>query len=210
LLGDGKPSYIKIAILYLNMEKEELQKLFRKYHEGRCTEEEKALLEAWYLEFNEHELEISPNSIKAIGQKIFRELPDNYPIFLKTGIKLALAAGLIGLMVTVAVRSFLPAANPEKVADTATIRPGGNAAILTLSDGQKINLSSAKDGQIAKQAGIRIYKTARGQISYTSSADPAASAKITNNQITTPKGGQWQITLPDGSKVLLNSASSLS
>jgi hypothetical protein len=54
------------------MEKEELQKLFKKYHEGTCTEEEKALLEAWYLEFNEYDLDISPKRIKAIGQRVFQ------------------------------------------------------------------------------------------------------------------------------------------
>jgi len=57
------------------MEKAELQKLFKKYHEGTCTEEEKALLEAWYLEFNEQDLDITPKRVKAIGNRIFASCP---------------------------------------------------------------------------------------------------------------------------------------
>ncbi len=97
--------------------------------------------------------------------------------------------------------------HPEK----NDIAPGGNKAILTLADGSKISLSDAANGEIAKQAGISITKTSNGRLIY-SIADPQPT---TNNQqpvyntIETPKGGQYQINLPDGSKVWLNAASSL-
>jgi len=192
------------------MEKEELQKLFKKHHEGKCTEEEKALLEAWYLEYNEHELDISPQRVKAIGARIFRELPGNHSVFIKIGIKLAVAASIIGIMMTVSLKFFHPDVPKVKVSKSQEIRPGSNMAILTLANGQKINLNTATNGQIAKQAGIQIYKTANGQITYKSTVTNSASDIITINNITTPKGGQWQVTLPDGSEVRLNSASSFS
>ncbi|WP_374950050.1 FecR family protein [Mucilaginibacter sp.] len=192
------------------MKKEELQKLFIKYHEGTCTEEEKALLEAWYLEFNEHDLDIAPKRIISIGQRIFRELPGNHISFLNIGVKLAIAAGIIGMIISITVKFILPTAHPQKTVSIYDIRPGGNNAVLTLSNGHKINLSAATNGQIAKQAGIAVYKTAKGQILYKSIVLPVTGDSITTNNISTPKGGQWQVLLPDGSKVLLNSASSLS
>jgi transmembrane sensor len=192
------------------MEKEELQKLFKKYHEGTCTDEEKALLEAWYLEFNEHDLDISPKRIKAIGQRVFRELPGNQNEYIKIGLKLAVAASIIGMMFTIAIKFFLPRPTNIGLVHQKEICPGSNIAVLTLSNGQKINLSTATNGQIAKQAGIQIYKTASGQITYKLTAVPAPNEAIKTNNISTPKGGQWQITLPDGSNVRLNSASSFS
>lgn len=192
------------------MKKEELQKLFKKYHQGNCTEEEKALLEAWYMEYNEHDLDISPKRIKAIGEKVFRELPGNHNSFIKIGLKLAVAATIIGMMFTIAIKFFLPHPTNTSVVRKKEIGPGSNNAVLTLASGQKINLSTATKGQIAKQPGIQIYKTASGQITYKSVGAPAASNAITTNNISTPKGGQWQVTLPDGSSVRLNSASSFS
>lgn len=193
----------------LNMEKEELQNLFKKYHQGKCTEEEKALLEAWYLDFNEHDLDISLSRIKAVGQRVFRELPGNHNSFLEIGMKLAIAAGIIGLIITLSIMFLFPKRNADTTAAIHEIKPGGNNAVLTLSNGQKINLSTATNGQIAKSGSIQIYKTGRGQILYRSDTLPKADI-ITSNNISTPKGGQWQVTLPDGSKVKLNSSSSLS
>ncbi|AMR29936.1 hypothetical protein A0256_00155 [Mucilaginibacter sp. PAMC 26640] len=192
------------------MKKEELQNLFKKHHEGKCTEEEKALLEAWYLEFNEHEMDISPKRIKAIEQRLFRELPGNHTSFIKIGAKLPVAAGIIGMLITVTVKFILPSEKKEKIAVTSDILPGGNNAVLTLANGHKINLNTVTNGQIALQAGIHIYKTASGQLTYKSIANAAASDAIATNNISTPRGGQWQISLPDGSNVWLNAASSLS
>lgn len=191
------------------MKKEELKALFKKYHENNCTEEEKALLEAWYLEFNEHDLDISPQRVKVISQRIFRELPGNHTAFIKIGVRLAVAATIIGVMITVGLKFFLPVVPKDKVAKNQDIRPGSNIAVLTLGNGQQINLNTVTNGQIAKQAGIQIYKTVSGQVTYKSTANPTANDIITTNNISTPKGGQWQITLPDGSKIWLNSASSI-
>jgi len=192
------------------MEKEELKKLFKKYHEGRCTEEEKALLEAWYLEFNEYDLDISPSRIKAIGNRIFRKLPGNHTVFIKIGVRLAAAAILIGIMFTITLMLWLPQHKPVKVAMATDIAPGTSTAILTLSNGEKINLSKAANGQVATQSGIQILKTAKGQITYKKAGDSANADEVQTNNITVPRGGQWQLVLPDGSKIWLNSATSFS
>ncbi|MDB4926541.1 FecR family protein [Mucilaginibacter sp.] len=192
------------------MEKDELKKLFKKYHDGKCTEEEKALLEAWYLQFNEHDLDITPGRIKAIGNRIFRELPGNHPDFIKNGIWLAVAAISIGLVITVALKVSLFSGKSVPISYTKDITPGTNTAILTLSNGKKINLRGAVNGQLAIQSGIQIYKTTSGQITYKVSGNIDNAHPNQTNNISTPKGGQWQVILPDGSKVWLNSASSFS
>jgi ferric-dicitrate binding protein FerR (iron transport regulator) len=192
------------------MQKEELKALFKKYHEGKCTEEEKALLEAWYLQHNEYGLDISHGRIKAIGNRIYRELPGNHTVFIKIGIRLAAAAVIIGIILTITLKLSLQKVKPINVAITTDIAPGKNIAILTLSNGTKINLSGAGNGQIANQAGIRIVKTASGQITYEKVDGSANASDAKSNSIAVPKGGQWQVVLPDGSKVWLNSATSFS
>ena len=191
------------------MEKEQLKELFKKYHEGKCTEEEKALLEAWYLQFNEHDLDITPRRIKAIGSRIFRELPGNHMVFIKIGVKLAAAAIAIGIIVTITLKLSLPQDKPSKLT-YKDIAPGTNRAVLTLSNGKKINLNNAAAGQLATQAGMQILKTANGQITYKITGDIDRSGNAETNNITVPKGGQWQVILPDGSKIWLNSATSFS
>lgn len=87
------------------------------------------------------------------------------------------------------------------------IKPGHNGATLTLADGKKIRLSNAAEGEIAKEAGIIVNKTADGQIVYEVRQEANEINKI--NTLTTTKGETYILTLPDKSKVWLNAASSL-
>lgn len=90
------------------------------------------------------------------------------------------------------------------------IKPGGNKAILTLSDGTKVDLNDIHAGGIvANQAGIRIVKNKDGQLVYDIVSNSESSTVESYNTIQTPLGGQYQVNLPDGSKVWLNAASSL-
>jgi transmembrane sensor len=95
------------------------------------------------------------------------------------------------------------------------ISPGGDKAILTLGDGSQIILDDVQEGIVASQGGNSILKTAEGELVYRFAGEeepifPPAEIELTNfNTIETPKGGKFQIILPDGSKVWLNAASSL-
>ncbi len=96
----------------------------------------------------------------------------------------------------------------------AIITPGDDKAILTLSDGTKIILEDAKNGILANQAGISIQKTSDGELLYSFSnsantVSPETKENVIYNKIETPIGGKYQVNLPDGSKVWLNSSSSL-
>jgi ferric-dicitrate binding protein FerR (iron transport regulator) len=85
--------------------------------------------------------------------------------------------------------------------------PGGNKALLTLADGSEIVLDSAGNGIVAQQGNTNIIKQQDGQLIYNTTG--AASSEIAYNMLSTPRGGQYKLTLPDGSKVWLNAASSL-
>ena len=85
------------------------------------------------------------------------------------------------------------------------ILPGGDKAILTLANGRQIVLDSASDGSLTTEGGVKVIKIG-GQLSYDMEGKTAA---VLYNTISTPRGGQYQLELADGSKVWLNSASSL-
>jgi len=91
------------------------------------------------------------------------------------------------------------------------ILPGSNQAVLTLANGQQIILNSAQNGVLSRQGNIQVIKLDSGRLAYqTATSDKLqAASQATYNTITTPRGGQYQITLPDESKVWLNAESSL-
>src|SRR5690606_19467591 len=86
------------------------------------------------------------------------------------------------------------------------VAPGGNKAVLELADGSVIDLNQANIGQISSLA----TKTRDDQVRW-SSGRQAGNRTLANrcNTIRTPRGGQYQVVLPDGSGAWLNSASSI-
>lgn len=90
---------------------------------------------------------------------------------------------------------------------SADVLAGGNKAVLTLADGTTINLDISVSGEIAEEAGMKIIKMDEGEVFY----EPVDGEKLTTGHhvISTPRGGQYKLILPDGTKVWLNSSSSL-
>ncbi|MEO8764535.1 MAG: FecR domain-containing protein [Ginsengibacter sp.] len=95
--------------------------------------------------------------------------------------------------------------SPRK--EKIVIAPAGNKALLTLDNGATIVLDSAVNGTLTKQGNAKVIKLNNGTLAY----QPAgfADGKISYNTITTPRGGQYQVLLPDGTMAWLNAASSL-
>lgn len=87
------------------------------------------------------------------------------------------------------------------------ILPGGDRAVLTLADGSIIVLDSAADGQLAMQGNTSIIKDANGKITYR--LRNLSDNTVLLNTMSTPKGGQYRLALPDGSIAWLNAASSI-
>ncbi|HEX6430296.1 MAG TPA: FecR family protein [Niastella sp.] len=90
------------------------------------------------------------------------------------------------------------------------ISPGGNKALLTLADGTTIVLDTVQTGLLALQGQTRIIKQNSAQLIYHSlSTSEQKAGEVLYNRVTTPHGGQFQLVLPDGTKVWLNAGSSL-
>jgi hypothetical protein len=90
------------------------------------------------------------------------------------------------------------------------IPPGSNKAVLTLANGNKITLGDAQNGVLSKQGTAAISKSGNGIVIENSNGNKNQEASNALNTITIPRGGKYNITLADGTKVWLNSASALS
>jgi transmembrane sensor len=89
------------------------------------------------------------------------------------------------------------------------VPPGSDQrAMLVLADGRTIYLEQAKDGSLVQQGSVNVVKRG-GELKYESGSGSNKPAAITYNTLRTPRGGQYQLVLPDGSKVWLNAATVL-
>lgn len=193
--------------------------LAEKWMTGEITPEEESEFAAWYnadqeqpvninREFAANEREHEKRMLEGINRKTFGKRPlivrlKSLPVRLAAAsVLLLLCAGLLLILQRNRGTSNLISAN--------TIAPGKNKAVLTLSDGKKILLDDSHEGEIAKQSGIKITKKSNGQLVYTVvNSTQAETQAERNNMIETPNGGQYQINLPDHTKIWLNAASSL-
>lgn len=123
----------------------------------------------------------------------------------------AAAAAILVLMTGVASYFFLRSTTfTQTVAQhnqpaTDDALPGTTGAILTLANGQQLVLDSLGNGVIATQGKTNIA-IQNGQLVYNVLQ---AGHQALYNTMTTPKGRHFQLVLPDGSKVWLNAASSI-
>lgn len=120
------------------------------------------------------------------------------------------AAAVLLCIVSIGIFFYRPTAPKEKDIDVTSqmqdIFPGSNRAVLTLADGSKVVLDNAKHGVVAANSGIKALREKEGQLIYQAEAD---AVRAGNNTIETPIGGQFQVQLPDGTRVWLNSSSRL-
>lgn len=199
------------------MENIDIIALTKKYNSGECTPEEIALLENWYLQWKPDGIKIDVKEITEASEMVWSRLPvhqqDASPVaeppsrMIPLFRKLAVAASLLVFLGLAFYFYQVKNTAPETISASNDIAPGGNKAILTLSNGKKVVLDSSVNGELMKQAGITITKTKDGELIYT--ADKNAADKLVYNTIETPKGGQYTVVLPDGSRVWINAASKL-
>jgi ferric-dicitrate binding protein FerR (iron transport regulator) len=105
--------------------------------------------------------------------------------------------------------------NKKNIAKTTTttnikndVQPGTEKAVLTLADGSQITLDSTANGTIAQQGNTVVLKE-DGLLAYNTDRDKPQN-EILYNTLSTPKGGEYRsLVLSDGSKVWLNSLSSI-
>jgi transmembrane sensor len=206
------------------MDKTQLLALAQKYMEGIATEEEIQRLHEWYDKANDDDIEMvftnRQESQQAMGNRLYtgiqEKMKDRGRVRRLKVMRYAVAASVAALLLITTTYLFTdkkPAQqatlapstqSPQKITD---VLPGGDKAKLLLANGHVIILDSLQDGAINNEAGIAIRKEEGRVVCNASNAQTGQA--ITYNTIITPRGGQYQVVLPDGSKVWLNAASSL-
>nr|WP_068889144.1 FecR family protein [Pedobacter panaciterrae] len=205
------------------MKPEEFISLYEKYISGSCSIEEEQLLLTHKDSFKLREeggkyLVDDSEQDEQIGQRVYQRINQTIstpePKTFRIGSKWWTLAAIILLTLTVGIILFnYKSGNVVKREIAANplnkIKQGSNKAILTLADGSKIVLTGTANGNIANQAGVSITKSKDGELIYTVATKNEKNVPPVYNQISTPRGGQYELVLPDGTKVWLNAASSL-
>lgn len=193
------------------------EELLRKYLNEGCTPEEEAIVESWYNEISGKQKDELPEpDYMSMKQEVFNAIHiaerRNTASVQKLWPRIAVATAVLliigaGLFVFKNKDHKLTGQSAQMAND---ITPGGNKAFLTLANGNRISLTDAKNGEVAEQAGIKITKAADGQLVYSVSNSANENDKAKGyHTIETPNGGEYQIVLPDGTKVWLNAATLL-
>lgn len=187
------------------MNKQEILKLIHKYNTGNCTEDEIYLLETWYLRQDKlYHKELDIDKIEHDLDLVYKDLP-------KPKVKVVwwtrvAAAAVVILGLCVGLYNYYFKYSGSDVEQTSVysndVSPGGNKAVLTLDNGQTIYLDSTKHGVI-----VNTNLTYDDGSAVKLSTNNSENSKLLTMQ--TPRGGQYQLVLPDGTKVWLNAGSSL-
>lgn len=217
------------------MKRDDTPILIQKYINGTCTEEEREILLKWYRSPQNETVEwpATPEMEEtAVYQRIFSKVeaeinlqspaihqlhPDPNSLEPKKSLfnwqKIAVAAALI-LTSSIAIYFYQQHANTaptEQLTFKNEVKPGGDKAILKLADGTEVELDGAKNDLLAQRKDINFNNTKDGQLAYNkqNSSDIQQTEALKYNTVSTPRGGQYRIILPDGTKVWLNAASSI-
>jgi transmembrane sensor len=183
------------------------EELIRKYNAGTCTDEECVIVESWHLaDLEQSTYKPSIESIEAVNARM------RHVVLAHAGTEkqvklwphIAAVAAAVALIV-LGVYFFNAPRHPEFISGSPLandISPGKNTATLTLASGKVINLSDAKSGVMINASSLE-YNDG-------TPVDPSLQGGTTNIVINTPRGGTYQVALPDGTKVWLNADSKLS
>ena len=198
-----------------------IQHLVDRFFEGSITAEEKKKLDDWYHSLSSSHIEVvSGESEEVFGSRVKNRLnriirkSRNSPAPSRIVIMRAVAAALI-IGISIIAFTFLlqnkeqkKFASSNKPARQATdMSPGTNKAMLTLGNGSTIILDSIS-GTLGKDGGIDIVKKGDGQVEYQDDNIQHNQSAVYNT-ISTPRGGQYEVALADGTNVWLNASSSI-
>ena len=200
----------------------QMKELARKWQEGTINEAEKELFNQWYHSFDDIPLEAITTEYPAqlkmrLYNNIIRreEIPLQRTWFRKNITYISAAAAALALVFSIAGYSFYSRNNVQQQEQAArlaknSILPGSNKAILTLADGSDVILDQTSNGILSKQGNVSIKKSIDGKVSYEAAQNNTyTGSALAYNKIATPRGGQYQVNLADGTKVWLNAASTL-
>lgn len=192
--------------------------MVRKYLNGSASKKERTFLEKFYENHDrEHDVldQYTDQDRDALGREmeenILHRISGNHGKKLSLFVWPRLAAAAAVVLMTLGILFYLrnrPENTFRPIAQKPTdFAPGGERAMLTLTDGSTVMLDSATRGRIASQGNATIVKDGDGELSYQISEKEEEVAGM--NTVSTPAGGQYSIKLADGSQVWLNARSSI-
>ena len=187
----------------------QLELLLQKYVDGTCSEHEKELVESWYIDFvkrtkNANSLHLDEDKIKYQAFSFIQNnktKPKEFKLYKSSKI---IAAAMLLCISTFGIWYYHNSPSETQsmiVSQLADISPGGNRAKLTLSDGTLLELDESQKGLII---GDQLLYFDGTPLNIQSNA-----SELQWIEIQTPRGGNYQITLSDGSEVWLNAASKI-
>ena len=209
------------------MDNERFLELIDKMEMGTATEAELLELDDVYTKFEskagftdhltDQQKEDYENQLFAkISSKTSSSIPMKKILFTPTVRILVAFILVVGALGTLFLTKTSIKNNAQQAVVRNDIAPGTNKATLILSDGSKISLTDAANGKLANEPDLKITKTKDGQLIYEPSHALTGNAESTHdnrgiayNTITTPRGGQYRVVLPDGTRAWLNAGSSL-
>ncbi|MRG45231.1 DUF4974 domain-containing protein [Chitinophaga sp. SYP-B3965] len=197
-----------------NSTNERYLELAQKQLQGTITPEESAELAAWLAHDDGQQLEVPPAMAESRDLHEKRLLGAiEHSIGWKRSARIRafrLTTSAAAVLLLIALGWWLTKqpspAVPSTVVNNNNGSPGGNRAVLTLGNGQRIVLDSAGNGTLFKQGGVQCIKLDSGSLAYNMSS---GTEEVQIHTLSTPVGGQFRIALADGTSVWLNAASSL-
>lgn len=191
--------------------------LAEKWLNGTITPAEEEEYAAWYNNISEDDVLHVPANIatdreahrKRVLQQINARRTPVVPLKSRSPLLRRLAAAAAVLLITSSVLYILSGSkkvktNPD-VSVTSDIKPGTVGAVLTLSNGKTILIDTIGNGNIQVAAGNTVAKTDEG-LAFDSTLSRGSIEYYT---LQTPNARQQKLSLPDGSEVWLNAASSI-
>ncbi len=185
------------------------QDLLKRYNEGSVSPEEKKQIETWYLSLGEKPQSIDQEALSrhlAEGRNELQKIARPKRI---TPVWKRIAAAAAVLLIVAGIYLLRGTGDVSELQMTSidSILPGEETAILRMTNGQDVDLKAMAVGTTFSQGGMEIVKLSTGGIQIKQfDVNPES---IQPSIIRTPVGGEFEVTLPDGSLVKLNADSEL-
>lgn len=203
------------------MDKQQFKTLVEKYIAGMATEEEIRAIYQWYNSFDDTLIRLNDEETD-LRNRLWNKIDpmaainreqDEFILQKKSGSKrlwYAVAATiLLAISITLLFLPYHHTGANQELSKAEKFKPVGNKAILTLSDGKTIILRGTTTTEVRDKNNELVAVNNKEELNYQTAASPKKSLAEETNTVTTPKGAQYKVILPDGTKVWLNAASSV-